>query len=121
MKQRLQFSRPLRCLPSRHRVLGGIEFGRLVVSREFWRDVAMSQSADLWKKVAECERVIDASADPDQREVLTHLRTLWVNLARESPHLDGGAVEAQTTALIRIHIDLMRAAVAATDSGGAET
>jgi hypothetical protein len=119
--KRLQFSRPLRCLPSRHRVFGGIEFGRLAVSREFWRDVAVSQSADLWKRVAECERVIDASADPDQREMLTHLRTLWVNLARESPHLDGSAVEAQTTALIRIHIDLMRATIAAADSDGAET
>ena len=121
MKQRLQFSRPLRCLPSRHRLLGGIEFRRLVVSREPCRDVAALQSADLWKMVAECERAIDAGADPDQHEMLTHLLTMWLNLARESPHLDSGAVEEQTTALNRIHVDLMRAAIAGADSDVADS
>jgi hypothetical protein len=54
---------------------------------------------------------IAASAEPKQREMLTHLRTLWVNLAGESPHLDGVAVEQQIAALARIHSDLTRGAI----------
>jgi hypothetical protein len=107
MKQHLQFSRPIRCLPNRHRFFGEIELRR----RAFWRVVAVPPSADPLERVAECEQAIDATADSNQREMLTHLRTLWVNLARESPLLDGAAVQDQVATLTRIHVDLMRAAI----------
>jgi hypothetical protein len=62
---------------------------------------------DLWKKAAECTRAIEAASDPIQREMLTHLRTLWTNLANESPFL-GDTLADQITTVSRIHDDLMQ-------------
>jgi len=43
----------------------------------------MSQS-DLWEKAAECTRAIEATSDPQTRQVLTNLLELWISLANES-------------------------------------
>ena len=94
---------------------------RWIVSRELRKDMAVLQNAGLWERVAECRKAIDASADPKRREMLAHLRVLWVNLARESPHLDGAAVQEQITALAGIHADLMRAAITGAASDRVET
>jgi hypothetical protein len=67
----------------------------------------MLQKSYLWEKTAECERAIKTARDPKRREMLTHLRTLWVNLARERQHMDSALAE-QTAAIARIHADLMR-------------
>jgi hypothetical protein len=103
-----------------YRFFDGIKLQWLIVIRGLGRDMAVLRNADLWERVAECERVIDASADPKRREMLTHLRTLWVNLAREGPQLDGAAVEEQITTLARIHSDLTRAAMAGAASDRAD-
>ena len=68
----------------------------------------MSQ-ADLWNKAAECTRAIEAASDPLQREMLTNLRTLWTNLANESPFL-GDKLADQIATINRIHDDLMQTA-----------
>jgi hypothetical protein len=65
----------------------------------------MSQ-ADLWNRAAECTRAIEATNDPVQREMLTNLRTLWTNLANESPFL-GSRLADQIATISRIHDDLM--------------
>jgi hypothetical protein len=68
----------------------------------------MSQ-ADLWNKAAECTRAIEATNDPFLREMLTHLRTLWTNLANESPFL-GHKLADQISTIGGIHDDLMQTA-----------
>jgi hypothetical protein len=65
--------------------------------------------ADLWNKAAECTRAIAATSDPVRREMLTHLRTLWTNLAKESPLL-GKKLADQISTIGRIHDDLMQTA-----------
>ena len=84
--------------------------------------MAVLQKADLglWERIAECEKAVDASADPKRREMLIHLRTLWVNLAHERPYLSGLAVEEQIAALARIHVDLTRSAIAGAASDRAD-
>jgi hypothetical protein len=67
----------------------------------------MSQ-ADLWSKVTEVARAIEATSDPKQREMLIHLRTLWTNLANESPFL-GNKLAEQVAALSKVHADVMQA------------
>jgi hypothetical protein len=68
----------------------------------------MSQ-ADIWGKAAEVARAVEVTSDPKQREMLIHLRTLWTNLANESPFL-GDKLAEQITALSIVHADLMQAA-----------
>jgi hypothetical protein len=65
----------------------------------------MSQT-DLWSKAAECARAIETTNDPVQREMLTHLQTLWTNLANETPFL-GDKLAEQIAAVSSIHADLM--------------
>jgi hypothetical protein len=69
----------------------------------------MSQR-DLWEKAAECARAIEATSDPTQREMLTHLQTLWTNLANESPFLVDAKLADKIAAISGIHIDLIQAA-----------
>jgi hypothetical protein len=68
----------------------------------------MSQ-AELWNKAAECTRAIEATSDPIQREMLTHLRTLWTNLANERP-FPGNKLADQISTIAGIHDDLMQTA-----------
>jgi hypothetical protein len=67
----------------------------------------MSQ-ADLWDRVAECTRAIETTSDPRKREMLTHLQTLWTNLANESPFLGEAKLAQQVAAISTIHTDLTR-------------
>jgi hypothetical protein len=75
----------------------------------------MSQR-DLWAKAAECARAIEATSDPTQREMLTHLQMLWTNLANESPYLNVDNLEHQIAMIGRIHADLMQTATAGVTS-----
>jgi hypothetical protein len=65
----------------------------------------MSQ-ANLWEKAAECARAIEATNDSRKREMLTHLRTLWINLANESRLLGTPGLAEQIATIGRIHADL---------------
>jgi hypothetical protein len=74
----------------------------------------MSQ-ADIWNKAAECTRAIEATSDPIRREMLTHLRVLWTNLANESPFL-GERLADQIATIGRIHEGLMQTATKVTSA-----
>ena len=65
---------------------------------------------DLFERAAECARMIEATSNPANREMLTHLRSLWINLANESAILSDAELAEQITAVTRIHADLMRSA-----------
>ena len=67
----------------------------------------MSQR-DLWEKAAECAQAIDATSDPTRREMLTHLQTLWTDLANESPFLNGPNREERIAVVEGLHTDLMQ-------------
>jgi hypothetical protein len=69
----------------------------------------MSQK-DLFEKAAECARMIEATSDPEKREILTHLQALWTDLANESQFLGGDKLADQIAGLSRIHADLIQAA-----------
>jgi hypothetical protein len=64
---------------------------------------------DLWERLAECKRAIRATNDPKMREMLTHLRTLWINVAHESQTPGAGAPAEQVATLAKIHGELTKA------------
>jgi hypothetical protein len=65
-------------------------------------EAKMSQQG-LWERAAECARAVEATGDPIQREMLTYLRTLWINLANESPYLSRATLAEQTDTVSKIH------------------
>ena len=66
----------------------------------------MSQ-IDLWRKAAECVRAREATTDPHARQMLTLLRTLWVNLANERRMLSETQLADQIEALSLMHAGLI--------------
>jgi len=65
---------------------------------------------ELWEKAAECTRAMEATRDPKMREMLTHLRTLWINLANDSEFLGASALIEQIATVGQIHAYLTRPA-----------
>ena len=65
-------------------------------------------SQDLWDKAAECARAIEATSDPFQREMLTHLQTLWTNLANESQVVGAIQLADEIATISKFHADLVR-------------
>ena len=60
-----------------------------------------------WDKAAECERAIKVVADPERRNVLDSLRSLWIALGNEQSLV--GTVEraSQLSTITQIHAELM--------------
>ena len=71
-------------------------------------EAQMSQK-DLFDKAAECARMIGTTNDPLRRDMLTHLQTLWTNLANESLILGEAALAEQIATVTTIHADLIPA------------
>jgi hypothetical protein len=65
----------------------------------------MSQ-IDPWEKATECARAIKATGDPEKRQMLTHLQTLWIKLGNEAQLLSDGALAEQIATVAQIHADL---------------
>ena len=40
-------------------------------------------TVDPWEKAADCERALDAAADPDRHAMLERVRDLWIALGNE--------------------------------------
>ena len=57
---------------------------------------------DPWEKAADCERAIQAAADPQQKTILKNLRYLWIALANESHCMSADEFG-------RLHVALARA------------
>ena len=69
---------------------------------------------DPWEKAADCERAIQAAADPQQKTILKNLRYLWIALANESECMS--AVEFRI-AMLHSSKMLRPSTVTASDSG----
>jgi hypothetical protein len=68
---------------------------------------ADGRKVDPWEKAGECSRAIDATDDPKRREMLTHMRDLWINLADDHHLLSLPELAEQTTGLAQIHAVLI--------------
>jgi hypothetical protein len=90
----------------------GDDFGLTQQERdfEFTQEKCEMSQKDLWERAAECVQAIEATSDPARREMLTHLQTLWTNLANESPFLRPDNLDEQIGAIGRIHSDLIQTA-----------
>jgi hypothetical protein len=62
---------------------------------------------DPWGKAAECERAIELVADPDRRDVLNSLRSVWIALGKKQSFFDGPGREGQLYIIAQIHTELM--------------
>jgi hypothetical protein len=76
-------------------------------------------SRDLWDKAAECARAIEATRDPFQREILTHLQTLWTNLANESQVVGRDQLAEEIATISKFHADLVRPVDSVVQQAGA--
>jgi hypothetical protein len=68
----------------------------------------MSQ-IDPWEKAADCERAIQAAADPQQKTILKNLRYLWIALANESECMSADEFAHESETIGRLHVALARA------------
>jgi hypothetical protein len=64
---------------------------------------------DLWEKAAECQRALKG-AESNQRQILTEVRDLWIELANSKSFLTEAEFDQQIQAINRIHGDLIRSA-----------
>ena len=67
----------------------------------------MSQ-IDPWEKAADCERAIQAAADPQQKTILKNLRYLWIALANESECMSPDEFAHESETIGRLHVALAR-------------
>ena len=63
---------------------------------------------DPWEKAADCERAIQAAADPQQKTILKNLRYLWIALANESECMSADEFAHESETIGRLHIALAR-------------
>jgi hypothetical protein len=66
----------------------------------------MSQ-LDPGLKAAECERAIAIVADPERRDILRNLRSVWIALSNQQSFLAASKKAGQLSAIARIHTELM--------------
>ena len=62
---------------------------------------------DPWDKAAECDRAIEIVADPERREVLDRLRSVWLAIGDRPSFLDRAERAAQLSTLAQIHGAMM--------------
>ena len=70
---------------------------------------ATMSEIDPWEKAADCERAIQAAADPQQKTILKNLRYLWIALANESECMSADEFARESETIGRLHIALVRA------------
>jgi hypothetical protein len=73
------------------------------------QEAAMLQ-IDPWEKAAECERALQAAADPADREIFADVRQLWIGLANARCLLSGVELEEQLEAINQVHGELIKPA-----------
>jgi hypothetical protein len=61
---------------------------------------------DPWEKAADCERAIQAAADPQQKTILKNLRYLWIALANESDCMSADEFARESEVIGRLHVEL---------------
>jgi hypothetical protein len=65
----------------------------------------MSQ-IDPWEKAADCERAVQAAADPQQKKIFKNLRYLWIALANESDCMSADEFARESEVIGRLHVEL---------------
>jgi hypothetical protein len=60
----------------------------------------MISQAELFRRAAECERLMDLASDPKMREVFKHVREVWIALADDN--LSRGATAANIAGIEKI-------------------
>jgi len=54
------------------------------VPQRIVRDCSVMRTIDPWQEAAECERSLEAEANPERRVVLEKLRDLWIVLGNDT-------------------------------------
>ena len=62
----------------------------------------MSRQSEYFDRAAECERLMDAASDPDDRGILELSRDRWIMLANESAAMSPDYVTKQIAELEKI-------------------
>jgi hypothetical protein len=69
----------------------------------------MLSHRDQWdEKSEECVRAIEATSDPATRELLTHLKSLWMNLSNQKPILTDADMAIEISLTAGVHAEIMQ-------------
>jgi hypothetical protein len=61
---------------------------------------------DPWERAADCDRLMNAAADPSRKAIFAKLRELWITLGNEKAMMTEGELAAEIEAIGRLHADL---------------
>ena len=62
----------------------------------------MTEQANLFDRAAECERLMDAASDANERETIKLFRDMWIMLANESATMSADYVTKQIADIERL-------------------
>jgi len=62
-------------------------------------------TVDPWEKAADCERALDAAADPDRHAMLERVRDLWIALGNEQSLMTDEELAEGVQAINRMHVE----------------
>jgi len=65
-------------------------------------------TVDPWEKAADCERALDAAADPDRHAMLERVRDLWIALGNEQSLMTDEELAEGVQAINRMHVEWIR-------------
>ena len=69
----------------------------------------MLSHRDQWdEKAKECARAIEATSDPGARELLAHLKGLWMNLTNQKPILTRDDMDTEIALTAEVHAEIMQ-------------
>ncbi len=59
----------------------------------------MGRQSELFRRAAECERLMHLAARPAKKQLFKQMRDMWIQLANECPNLSVGALAGGTIAI----------------------
>ncbi len=59
----------------------------------------MGRQSELFRRAAECERLMDLAASRTRKGLFKQMRDIWIQLANECPNLSVGALAEGTLAI----------------------
>jgi hypothetical protein len=69
---------------------------------------SMTAQASLFERAAECERLMDAASDPEDRETIKLFRDMWIMLANGSATMSANYMIKQIADIERLQRGLRR-------------
>jgi len=61
---------------------------------------------DPWERAADCDRLMNAAADPSRRAIFEKLREMWITLGNEKAMMTEAELATEIEAIGRLHIEL---------------